>query len=232
MSDITEMSESVEMYLLRVAMLRRGTRPVPLSLLAQELDISTVSANEMCHRLMDEGWLTYEPYKGVTLTAQGEAIAQRILRRRRLWEVFLAEKLRVEPRLAEEISCRLEHATPDDIADRLATFLGNPTHSPQNQPIPPGNTAIVDISTRTLTTFSPGEYGRVAVITTDTITKDFLRAQGIHPGAELRVHAVAADQAILLEVAGKSLSIACIIAGQIEVIPVSIDQIAPLASTL
>lgn len=221
MSDIIEMSESVEMYLLRIALLRRGDRPVPLSLLAQELAVSPVSANEMCHRLMNEGWLTYEPYKGVTLTGEGEALAQRILRRRRLWEVFLAEKLHVEPRIAEEISCRLEHATPDDIADRLAAFLGHPTHSPQNQPIPPGTTTGVDLSTRLLTTLNTGGAGQVITISGDDVIRDFLRANGLIPGTQVRVLAVAADRSLLLDVAGKPLSLTRAVAEQIAVVTTS-----------
>ena len=98
------MRESSEMYLLRAALLRRDLQPVPLTLLAQNLAVSPVSANEMCHKLMSEGLLNYEPYKGVILTSAGAAIAYRILRRRRLWEVFLAECLDVAPREAEEIA--------------------------------------------------------------------------------------------------------------------------------
>jgi DtxR family Mn-dependent transcriptional regulator len=219
MSDSVEMSESVEMYLLRVAMLRKGTRPVPLSLLAQELAISPVSANEMCHRLMGEGWLTYEPYKGVTLTTQGETIAQRILRRRRLWEVFLVEKLSMEPHAAEDISCRMEHVTPDEVADRLAAFLGNPTRSPQNQPIPAGNSIPVDRPTFALTLLPVGEPGQVVGINGDMVTREFLYAQGITPDAVVVVLAVTAEGVLLLEVAGNHLSLARPLAEQVVVVP-------------
>lgn len=221
MSDSVEMSESVEMYLLRIALLRKGQRPVPLSLLAQELDISPVSANEMCHRLMDDGWLTYEPYKGVTLTAQGEAVAQRILRRRRLWEVFLAERLNLEPHAAEDISCRLEHVTPDEVADRLAAFLGNPTHSPQNQPIPPGNSIPANPAGRPLVALAVGERGRVVHVAADAISRDFLHGQGITAGAMLAVLAVTADGSYLLEVAGRHLSLARSLAEQVVLAPAS-----------
>ena len=67
------------MYLITVARLRQADQPVPLALLAQELGISPVSANEMCRRLAERALVTYQPYKGVTLTAQGEAMARRVL---------------------------------------------------------------------------------------------------------------------------------------------------------
>lgn len=219
MSDHVAISESVEMYLLKIALLQQDDRPVPLSLLAQELAISPVSANEMCHKLMSEGWLTYEPYKGVTLTVQGEGVAQRVLRRRRLWEVFLANQLGVEPLAAEDISCRLEHATPDDIAERLAAFLGHPTHSPQDQPIPPGIHTPVSHSASPLISLGAGEHGQIVAITADDVTRDFLRGQGLVPGAEVEVLAVAADGAFLLKTAGRHLSISRLIADRIGVTP-------------
>lgn len=67
------MSETIETYLAMIAQLRVATSlPVPMALLASNLGVSHVSANEMCHRLEHKGLLTYQPYKGVTLTAKGE----------------------------------------------------------------------------------------------------------------------------------------------------------------
>jgi DtxR family Mn-dependent transcriptional regulator len=130
------LSESVEMYLLRIALLQHNGQPVPAPLLAQELAISLVSANEMIRKLMDRGLVAYEPYKGVTLTDQGARLARRVLRCRRLWEVFFVAKLGIEPCKADEMACRFEHVTPDELAERLATFLEYPRFSPQNEPIP------------------------------------------------------------------------------------------------
>ncbi len=201
------MSESVEMYLIKIVILRKDDRPVPLSLLAQGLEISSVSVNEMCRKLMGEGLLTYEPYKGVTLTEQGEQLAQRVLRRRRLWEVFLVEKLHIDPLEAEEISCRFEHVTPDDVAERLAIFVGNPLYSPQNKPIPPGDSKPVSDNVRPLIRLSAGEHGQIAVINTDSIVSDFLHTQGIVPHLTIAVLAVGADGTLLIEANGRRLSI-------------------------
>ena len=79
-------TESTEMYLLRIALLSEEGDPVPISQLAEELDISPVSTNQMCRKLEEKDLVEYQPYKGVTLTLQGEVIALRVLRKRRLWE--------------------------------------------------------------------------------------------------------------------------------------------------
>ena len=69
------------------------------------------------------------------------------------------EKLGIEPQEAEEIACRFEHVTPEELADRLATFLENPVVSPQNAPIPYGRGASVKHPTRPLTSLAAGLRG-------------------------------------------------------------------------
>jgi len=81
------------MYLVTIARLREGDRPLPLSRLAKELSISPISANEMCRKMQDEELVVYRPYKGVSLTPEGEQRACYVLRRHRLWEVFLVRQL-------------------------------------------------------------------------------------------------------------------------------------------
>jgi Mn-dependent DtxR family transcriptional regulator len=132
------MSESEDMYLLTVAKLvEAGAQaPIPVSRLAQELSIQPISANQMIRKLEEAGWLRYTPYKGVELTQEGEGLALRTLRHRRLWEVFLVENLQLSLDEADEMACRLEHILPAEVAERLAGFLGYPATSPRGKPIP------------------------------------------------------------------------------------------------
>lgn len=211
------MSESIEMYLLRVALLQRDAQPVPVPLLAQELAVSPVSANEMCRKLAEKGLIDYEPYKGVTLTAQGERLAHYVLRCRRLWEVFLVEKLGLEPQEAEAMACRFEHVTAEELTERLALFLGQPTLSPQNEPIPPGRQAGAERPMRPLTTLTVGEQGQIVNIVADEVSKDFLRHQGVSPGVRVEVLSVAADGSLLLETSGRRLSLARTMAGNVDI---------------
>ena len=211
------MSESVEMYLLKIALLQDEGRPVPLPALAQALAISPVSANEMGRKLTDKGLVRYEPYKGVTLTPVGEARAQQILYRRRLWEVFLVEKLGLAPDEAEEMACRFEHVTPEKLAGQLAAFLDYPAVSPQNQPIPYQRAPSLPQPHRALTALHVGETGEVVEITTEQAAKAFLQRQGIEPGRVIKILAVTGDGSLLLEIAGRRLSLAGAIAGEVKV---------------
>jgi DtxR family Mn-dependent transcriptional regulator len=219
--DEETMSESIEMYLLRVALLQREGQPVPVPALAQELSVSPISANEMCRKLAEKGLIDYEPYKGVTLTAQGEWLARQVLRCRRLWEVFLVETLGIAAAEAEAIACRFEHVTPEELAERLAVFLGHPTVSPQNEPIPPGRSAAVERPIRPLTTLTVGEQGQVVNIVTDPVSKDFLRHQGVSPGVIVEILTVTTDGSQLLETSGRRLSLSRAIAGDIDIIPIT-----------
>jgi DtxR family transcriptional regulator, Mn-dependent transcriptional regulator len=214
------MSESIEMYLLRVALLQKDERPVPVPLLAQELSISPVSANEMCRKLAEKRLIEYEPYKGVILTSQGERLARRILRYRWLWELFFVEKLRLEPKEAEAIACRFEHVTPEALAEQLASFLGNPTLSSQNEPIPPSSLVAVKQPIQPLTTLIVGERGQIAGVSADEISKAFLCRQGLSPGVVIEVLSVAADGSLLLETSGQRLGLARTLASKVEIVPV------------
>jgi DtxR family Mn-dependent transcriptional regulator len=202
-----ETSESIEMYLLRVAMLQESGQPVPVPQLAQELAISPVSAHEMCRKLTDKGLVQYEPYKGVTLTSEGGILAQRVLRSRTLWQTFFVEKLNIPPVEAEEIACRFEHVTPDELADRLATFLQSSLDDPETQPSYP------------LTSLTTGERARIVSLNADKVSKEYLMHQGVCTGRPIEILAAAEDGALLVIVAGRHLTLSWRFAESINVVP-------------
>ena len=214
-------TEAIEMYLLRIALLAENDEPVPISTLAEELDISPVSTNQMCRKLEEKGLVEYQPYKGVTLTLQGEVIALRVLRKRRLWEVFMVDKLGAEPEKAEEVACRFEHVTPDALAEKLADFLGNPTFSPQRQPIPPRLGVAGKRAMRPLSALAAGKRGQVANIIADETVREFLRSQDISLGSTVKVLAVAANGSLLVEANGHHLSLSPEFAMAIDVTPLA-----------
>jgi DtxR family Mn-dependent transcriptional regulator len=216
------MSESVEMYLLRIALLQVEDRPVPISALAEELAVSPVSANQMCRKLEERGMVHYEPYKGVTLTPPGEAVAMRVLRRRRLWEVFLAARLGLEPARAEEIACRFEHVTPDELAERLSGYLGNPSLSPQMAPIPPSMDATARQSWLALSALHAGQQAQICQIAADDAVREFLRGRGLAPGATLKLLAAASDGGLLIETAHGTLTLSSDIVQLVQVTPANV----------
>ena len=138
-------SDSVQMYLVKIKRLQEQIRPVPLSFLADSLCISPVSVNEMCRKMQEQNLIEYQPYKGASLTEEGERAAAQVLRHHRLWEVFLVEKLQFSAAEAHEIADELEHATSKELAERLDLFLGNPTVSPDGHSV---NAGVIIIEPR------------------------------------------------------------------------------------
>lgn len=215
-------SESVEMYLVMTALLRKHSDdPVPLSLLASKLSISPASANEMCRKLEERGLVEYQPYKGVTLTKQGEAEAQVVLSRRRLWVVFLVENLGIEPGEADEIACQLEHVTSDRLVNSLKSFLEyGPALARQRRMLPcQPDTEVYRV--QSLATLAAGQSGQVVAITADSALTDFLHAHGIGPNAVVEVLAVVSEGSMMLDAAGQRISLSRAVASQVEIVPIS-----------
>lgn len=200
------LSENIQMYLVNILRLSAKGQPVPLSQLAAALDVSPISVNQMCRKLQDEGLVTYIPYKGVSINPAGERLAARILRRHRLWEVFLVEHLQMKWEEAHETACRLEHDTPDEVIERLDAFLNRPHFNPQGEPIPTSSGEFMPASTGPLTEMKAGQEGHYIRCMADRAACDFLAAQGLHAGASLRVLATAPDS-ILIEVNGKRIAL-------------------------
>ena len=90
----------------------------------------------MLKKLADKKLIHYKKYKGVLLTPKGEKIAINIIRKHRVWEVFLMEKLNFSWDQVHDIAEQLEHINSDELIKRLDNFLGKPTLDPHGDPIP------------------------------------------------------------------------------------------------
>lgn len=137
-------SESREMYLKSIYELAPDGDLVPVSLLANRMGISPVSAAEMVKRLEEHGLIDHTPYKGLTLTKSGLQRALIVVRRQRLWGRFLTDHLQIRWSQVYELSCRLEHATDKEVTEALAEFLGHPTICPHGHPIPTAEGQVAD----------------------------------------------------------------------------------------
>lgn len=210
------LSESVQMYLVTIARLRENGQPVPLFRLADTLSISPVSVNEMCRKLQDQGLVVYQPYKGALLTDEEEQRACYILRRHRLWEVLLVEKLGFEYDEAHDVACQLEHATPNHLADRLDAFLEYPVVNPRGEPIPRNDGRVPVRPVIALTALAAGQQGHVVRCDVDGAARAFLDVQGIRPGAGLVVLATA-EGGVLIQVGAAHISLARNLAEAVQV---------------
>lgn len=211
-------SEAEEMYLITVARAAEdGTAPpIPVSEIASALEVSSVSANQMIKKLEGFGLLSYTPYKGVTLTDAGEDLANIVLRNRRLWGRFLADHLGLTPVKADEVACEMEHVTPEVVADRLASFLGDPKTGPRGRPIP-GGSGLKPVDTTPLTEFDVGEMVVVAGVGRESAS--FLRSQRIVEGTDLTILGVGADGSILVRGPAGAVHVVAEVAAEIHAAP-------------
>ena len=185
-------SQSEENYLKTIFSQREKSGvQVPTNAIAEHLQTSAASVTEMLKRLADKDLVNHEKYYGVDLTRKGEKIAKQLIRKHRLWETFLVEKLNFSWDEVHGAAEELEHVHSRLLTDRLDDFLGNPQFDPHGDPIPDKNGKIAYHDERTLGDMQKGESG-VVVGVRDSSDKflRFLNAQGISIGSSLRVRKV------------------------------------------
>lgn len=129
-------SRAVEDYLKAIYKLQQSGSPVSTTGLAEELKRSPASVTNMVKALAEQGLLEHEPYHGARLTPSGELYALLVLRRHRVLELYLIEKLGYTWDDVHEEAERLEHAAGDGLIDRMARALGEPRFDPHGSPIP------------------------------------------------------------------------------------------------
>ena len=216
-------SDSVQMYLVKIKRLEEEMNPVPLSFLAESFSISPVSVNEMCRKMQEQNLIDYQPYKGASLTAEGDRVALQVLRRHRLWEVFLVEKLHFSCADAHEMADALEHATSKKLADHLAIFLGNPKVTSEGKKIPSGEGKLAEIATRSLAELAIGKKGICLLEEQESNIQEYLSQSGCVNGAEIQVLGKT-DQLVLVQVNQKYLNVSLQISEKIKVVEVDEDH--------
>jgi DtxR family Mn-dependent transcriptional regulator len=181
-------SFSEQDYLTTIYRLQAEAMPVGTGTLAAQLGVAPPSVTEMLGKLHREGLVQYTRHRGVTLREEGTHEALRLLRRHRLWEVFLTELLGLPWDQVHEEAHRLEHATSDLVANRLAEFLREPAADPHGQQIPDRNGALSSRPCLPLAEVEPGRTVQVLEVPDgDPALLRQLGELGFHPGAEVTV---------------------------------------------
>ena len=103
---------------------------------AELMQTKAASVTDMLRKLAEKGWVNYQKYQGVRLSAEGEKIALSIVRKHRLWEVFLVDKMGFNWDEVHEIAEQLEHIESDQLINKLDEYLGFPKTDPHGDPIP------------------------------------------------------------------------------------------------
>lgn len=182
------LSPSVEDYLKAVFALTRRDDVATTSALATSLGVQPSSVTGMIKRLAGEGLLEHVPYRGVHLTSPGQREALRILRRHRILETYLSERLGFAWDDVHEEAERLEHAASDRLVEAMAEALDDPSHDPHGAPIPTAAGEIEAMDFPTLAQCMPGDRVTVrAVPDEDGEQLRSMEARGLRPGVRLTV---------------------------------------------
>jgi len=191
-------SRAAEDYLKAVYKLQQDAESVSTTALADELGLSAASVTNMVKGLAEQGLLEHTLYRGVRLTALGEVTALRIIRRHRVIELYLIERLGYTWEGVHDEAERLEHAASDILVDRMARALGEPSVDPHGSPIPTRDGEIADTPWVPLDALQVGSGGAVREVSDENAEAlRRLAALGLFPGTRLRVLAAAGDRARL-----------------------------------
>ena len=143
-------STSEENYIKSIYHLQQETGLVNTNSLAAEMQTRAASVTDMLKKLKAKKILQYERYKGFKLNEAGKKAALGVVRKHRLWEFFLAEKLKFDWDKVHPIAEELEHISSDELIQRLDNFLGNPSFDPHGDPIPDRHGKIPVINQQSL----------------------------------------------------------------------------------
>jgi DtxR family transcriptional regulator, Mn-dependent transcriptional regulator len=156
--------------------------------IAGMLDTKASSVTDMLKKLSEKELVSYQKYQGVTLTEKGMISAKMIVRKHRLWEVFLVEKLAFSWDEVHEIAEELEHIKSEKLINKLDAFLDFPSIDPHGDPIPNAKGEIVKIDKKLLSEAKiNGDYICVGVKNSSAEFLQYLDKQNISLGATIKV---------------------------------------------
>ncbi len=215
-------SISEQDYLQTIYRLQQERAPVSTTALATQLRVAPASVTGMIQKLHRQGLVAHVPYQGVVLTDAGEREALRMIRRHRLWELFLTEVLGLPWDEVHAEAHRLEHATSDRVMDRLAAYLNEPESDPHGQRIPPADDLLPGWHQPpglSLLDVPAGQAARIVEVPDgDPVLLRELGELGLIPGAEVTSGGVSGDDVLLRRREGGECRLARSLARRIRVL--------------
>ncbi len=156
--------------------------------IAEQMETKPSSVTDMIQKLAEKKLLTYKRYKGVQLTAEGKKVAADVIRKHRLWEVFLVEKLNFHWDEVHEIAEQLEHIQSEELIIRLDKFLGSPDFDPHGDPIPDKHGVLKRTEKKLLSEIEKNQKGVcVGVKESSTEFLQYLDKKKISIGTKIKV---------------------------------------------
>ncbi len=196
-----------------------GLENVSTNAIAKEMETKASSVTDMVKKLSEKEYVDYKKYQGVTLTKKGKEIAINIVRKHRLWEVFLVEKLNFSWDEVHEVAEQLEHIKSKKLISQLDAFLEFPTHDPHGDPIPDSSGNIKKIDKILLSEAKIGSHC-ICVGVQDSSSEflKYLDKNNIALGTKLKIcHREPFDNSITIKIVDKELVISNLIANNLFV---------------
>lgn len=201
-------TETEENYLKCILRYSKGQEPVSTNTIARELGTSPASVTDMVKKLSirePASLVNYTPYRGVTLTDEGRKVALRIIRKHRLWEVFLVEVLNFSWDNIHDVAEQLEHVDSPELIRAIDQFLGYPKYDPHGDPIPNEEGVIETREIYPLSAIEPGQEVVIAgVRRSDPDFLQYLDTVGLVINRTVKIlDQLAFDESLQLEVEGR-----------------------------
>ena len=184
-----EISHTEENYLKAIFKIsEKQDKPASTNSISSEMKTSAASVTDMIKRLSEKELINYERYRGVTLTAEGARIATHLIRKHRLWEVFLVDKLGFSWDEVHEIAEQLEHIKSPELVEKLDGFLEYPRFDPHGDPIPDADGIFATRKQIQLSDMAIGAKGVVVGVQDHTTPfLQYLDQMGLVLGTSLKV---------------------------------------------
>jgi DtxR family Mn-dependent transcriptional regulator len=211
---------SEENYLKAIYHLESDSKKgISTNAIAKSLETKASSVTDMVKKLSEKEVVLYIKYQGVTLTEFGKKTAANIVRKHRLWEVFLVEKLNFSWDEVHDVAEQLEHIKSPKLINQLDALLGFPTHDPHGDPIPDKDGHVNTVDKILLSTLKKDERG-VCVGVNDSSSEflRFLDKKKITLGKKITVlEKEDFDDSLSIEIDGEKLSISKKIANNLYI---------------
>ena len=181
-------SQSKEDYLKALYHLEMDFDAVSTNSIADYLDMKPSSVTDMLKKLAEKKFINYQKYKGTSLTKKGKLIALSIIRKHRLWETFLVDKLGFGWDQVHIIAEQLEHIKSEELIENLDTFLGNPKYDPHGDPIPNKDGKIEKMNQKLLVELKASQKGIITGVKKGTASLlNYLDKEKVKLGDSVRV---------------------------------------------
>ena len=186
------MTPNREDYLKIILELGGDTTKVNNKQIVSSLDVSAASVSEMISKLVKEELVEHSPYQGVQLTASGLQKASSLIRKHRVWEVFLVEHLDYSWNEVHDDAEVLEHVTSEHLADHLENYLNHPEHCPHGGSIPKKEEVVHEERRQTLESYPVGTKVRIARVLDEKELLDYLVTIDLNINEEYEIVDIAA----------------------------------------